>query len=83
MEIKKKNKNIDFNIKREIVKKVKPFAPDEKVCLLYLQEKKKLSILRPASSLINKNKIFGHCMLRKRFQLNHSNNLQSSGESPI
>ena len=48
-----KNKNIDFNTKWEIVKKVKPFAPGEKVCKLCLQEK--LSILRSAPSL-NKNK---------------------------
>ena len=41
---KKQPKNIDFNIKWKIAKKVKPFAPDEKVCKLCVQEK--LSILR-------------------------------------
>ena len=40
-----KIKNINFNIKWEIVKKVKPFAPSDKVCKLCLQEK--LSILGP------------------------------------
>ena len=39
-----KNKNITFNIKWEVVKKVKPFAPSDEVCKLCLQEK--LSILR-------------------------------------
>ena len=38
-----KNKNINFNISWQIVKKVKPFAPNDKVCKLCLQEK--LSIL--------------------------------------
>ena len=27
-----KNKSINFNIKWEVVKKVKPFAPSDKVC---------------------------------------------------
>ena len=30
----KKQKNINFNIKWEVVKKVKPFAPSDKVCEL-------------------------------------------------
>ena len=30
-----KNKNINFNIQWEIVKKVKPFAPNDKVCKLF------------------------------------------------
>ena len=34
-----KNKSINFNIKWEVVKKVKPFAPGDKVFKLYLQEK--------------------------------------------
>ena len=34
-----KNKNIDFNIKWEVAKKVKLFAPGDKVCKLCLQEK--------------------------------------------
>ena len=33
-----KNKNINFNIRWQIVKKVKPFAPNDKVCKLCLQE---------------------------------------------
>ena len=44
-----KNKNINFNIKWEVVKKVKQFAPSDKVCKLCVQEK--LSILRSAPSL--------------------------------
>ena len=44
-----KNKNINFNIKWEVVKKVKSFAQSDKVCQLCLQEK--LSILRSAPSL--------------------------------
>ena len=50
-----KNKNINFNIKREIVKKVKPFAPNDKVCKLCLQEE--LSILRFAPSVRGSEKI--------------------------
>ena len=34
-----KNKNMNFNITWDIVKKVKPFAPNDKVCKLCLQEK--------------------------------------------
>ena len=44
-----KKKNINFNIKWQVVKRVKPFAPSNKVCGLCLQEK--LSILRSAPSL--------------------------------
>ena len=43
-----KNKSINFNIKWQVVKKVKPFAPSDKVCKLCLQEK--LSFLRSAPS---------------------------------
>ena len=49
----KKKQNINFNIKWEVVKKVKPFAPGDKVCKLCLQEK--LSTLRSVPSL-NKKK---------------------------
>ena len=49
-----KNNTINFNIQWEIVKKVKPFAPNDKVCKLCLQGK--LSILRYAPSLNNKKK---------------------------
>ena len=53
-----KNKNINFNIKWEVVKKAKPFAPGDKLCL-----QEKFSILSSASSLNKKkNEIFGHCM---------------------
>ena len=58
-----KNKNINFNIKWEVVKKVKPFAPSNKVCKLFLQEK--LSILRSAPSLNKRSEIYGHCKQRK------------------
>ena len=51
-----KNKNISFNIKWEVVKKVKPFAPGDKVCKLCLREK--LSILRSAPSLNKKRRHF-------------------------
>ena len=50
--LKIKNKTIqkiNFNIKWEVVKKVKPFAPGDKVCNFCIQEK--LSILRSAPSL--------------------------------
>ena len=53
-----KNKNINFNIKWEVVKKVKPFASSDKVCKLCLQEK--LSILRSALSLNKRSEILGH-----------------------
>ena len=42
---KNKHKNLDFNMKWEIVKKVKPLSPGEKVCKLYLQKKKNSSSL--------------------------------------
>ena len=64
-----KNKNINFNIKWEIVKKVKPFAPNDKVCKLCLQEK--ISILRSAPSLNKRSEIFGHCIHRKKFLLSN------------
>ena len=51
---KNNNKSINFNIKWEVVKKVKAFAPGEKVRKLCLQEK--LSILRSAPSLNYKKK---------------------------
>ena len=61
---------------------VKPFASGDIVCKLFLQEK--LSILRSALSLNKKNpEIFGHCMHKKRFQLNHNNNIMSTDEVPI
>ena len=44
-----KNKNTNFNIKWEAVKRVKPFSPSDKVCKLCLQEK--LSILKSAPPL--------------------------------
>ena len=44
-----KKKNIKFNISWQVVKRVKPFAPSNKVCGLCLQEK--LSILRSAPSI--------------------------------
>ena len=57
-------KNINFNIKWQVVKRVKPSAPSNKVCGLCLQEKK-LSILRSAPSLNKRSEIFGHCIHRK------------------
>ena len=50
------NKNIDFNIKWKVAKKVKPSAPGDKVRKLCLQEK--LSILRSAPSLKKKRRNF-------------------------
>ena len=73
-----KNKNINFNIKWEIVKKVKPFAPNDKVCKLCLQEK--LSILRSAPSLNKRSEIFGHCTHRKKFLLSNTNRSMSTDE---
>ena len=49
-----KKKNINFNIKWQVVKRVKPFAPSNEVCGLCLQEK--LSILRSAPSLTKEAK---------------------------
>ena len=60
----KKNKNINFNIKWEIVKKVKPFAPNDNVCKLCLQEK--LSILRSAPSLNKRSENFWTLFHRKK-----------------
>ena len=74
-----KNKNIHFNMKWKVVKKVNPFARSDKVCRICLQEK--LSNLRSAPSLNKKkNEIFGHCMHTKRFLLNHNNILMSTDE---
>ena len=73
-----KNKNINFNIAWAIVKKVKPFAQNDKVCKLCLQEK--LSILRSAPSLNKRNEIFGHCIHRKKFLLSKTNKPTSTDE---
>ena len=56
-----KNRNIGFNIKWEVVRRVRPFAPSNKVCGLCLQEKH--SILRSAPSLNERSDIFGHFIL--------------------
>ena len=64
-----KKKNINCNIKWQVVKRVKPFAPSNKVCGLCLQEK--LSILRSAPSLNKRSEIFGHCIQRKKFLLSN------------
>ena len=73
-----KNKNINFNIKWEVVKKVKPFTPSDKVCKLCLQEK--LSILRSAPSLKKRSEIFGHRIHRKKFLLSNTNKPLSTDE---
>ena len=70
-----KNKNINFNIKWEVVKKVKP---SDKVCKLCFQEK--LSILRSATSLNKRSEIFGHCIHRKKFLLSNTNKPLSTDE---
>ena len=72
------NKDINFNIKWEVFKKVKPFAPSDKVCL-----QEKLSLLRSAPYLNIRSEIFGHCMHRKRFLLNNTNNALSTDEVSI
>ena len=59
-----KNKNINVNIQWEIVKKVKLFTSNDKMCKLCLQEK--LSVLRSAPSLNKRSEIFGHCIHRKK-----------------
>ena len=43
-----KKKNTDFNIKWEIIKNVKPYAPGEKICKLCLQEKFSILISKPS-----------------------------------
>ena len=73
-----KNENINFNIKWEIVKKVKSFAPSDKMCKLRLQEK--LSILRSAPSLNKRREIFGHWIHRKKFLLSNTNKPMSTDE---
>ena len=73
-----KNKNINFNIKWEIVKKVKRFSPNDKVCKLCLQEK--LSILRSTSSLNKRREIFGHCIHRKKILHSNTNKPTSTDE---
>ena len=57
----KHEKNIDFNIKWEIVKKMKQFAPGEKVCKPCLQGKFSILMLFIMStrSLNKKNDFFG------------------------
>ena len=64
-----KKKNTDFNIKWEIIKNVKPYAPGEKICRLCLQEKFSILISKP--SLNKRTEIFGHCVHRKQFLLNN------------
>ena len=64
-----KKKNINFNIKWQVVKRVKPFAPSNKVCGLCWQEK--LSIFRSAPSLNKRSEIVGHCIHRKKFLLSY------------
>ena len=66
---KMKKKNTEYNIKWEIIKNVKPYAPGEKICKLCLQEK--LSILISKPSLNERTEIFGHCVHRKQFLLNN------------
>ena len=73
-----KNKNIIFKIKWEVVKKVKPFAPSDKVCILCLQEK--LSILRSAPSLNKTIEIFGQYIHRKKFLLSTTSKPLSTDE---
>ena len=73
-----KNKNINFNIIWEVVKKVKAFAPSDKKCKLSLQEK--LTILRSAPSLNKRSEIFGHCIYRKKFLLSNTNKPLSTDE---
>ena len=75
---KKTKKNINFNITWEVVKKVKAFAPSDKVCKLCLQEK--LTILRSAPSLNKRNEIFGHCIHRKKLLLSNTNKPLSTDE---
>ena len=55
-----KKKYTDFNIKWEIIKNVKPYAPGEKICKLCLQEKFSILISKP--SLNKRTEIFGHCV---------------------
>ena len=64
-----KKNNINFNVTWEVVKRVKPFAPSNKVCGLCLQDK--LSILRSAPSLNKRSEIFGYCIHRKKFLLSN------------
>ena len=73
-----KQKN-NFNIKWQVVKRVKPFAPSNKMCGLCLQEK--LSILRSAPSSNKRSEIFGHCIHRNKFLL--SNLSMSTDEVPM
>ena len=65
-----KKKTTDFNIKWEIIKNVKPYAPGEKICKLCVQEEK-FSILIYKLSLNRRTEIFRHCVHRKQFLLNN------------
>ena len=76
-----KNKNINFNIKWEVVIKVKPFTPSDKVCKLCLQEK--LSIPWSAPSSNKRSETFGHCIHTKKLLLSNTSNLLSTDEVSI
>ena len=67
--LKLKKKNINFNITWQVVKRVKPFTPNNKAYGRCLQEK--LAILKSAPSLNKRSDIFGHCIHRKKCLLSN------------
>ena len=65
------DKNIEYTIQWEIIKKVKPYTPEKSVCTLCLGEK--YQILTKDHSLNKRKEIFSHCVHRKCFLLSNVN----------
>ena len=63
-----KKKNTDSNIKWEIIKNVKPYAPGEKICKLCLQEQFSILISKP--SLNKRTEILDTVCTENKFLLN-------------
>ena len=73
-----KNKNINFNIKLEVVKK---WSHSHQVikCANFVYKKKNYPSLGP-HHLNKRSEIFGHCINRKKFLLSNTNKLLSTDE---
>ena len=72
------SKHVRQVLLRLSLKKIKPFAPSDKVCKLCLQEK--LAILRSVPSLNKRSNIFGHGIHRKKFLLSNTTKPTSTDE---
>ena len=55
-----RDKNVEYTIPWEIIKKVKPYTPEKSVCKLCLEEK--YQILTEAPPLSKRKEIFSHCV---------------------